>query len=83
MPRPIIWTQDQNDHFRRLNCEGASIRTAARQLGVGRSTICRRRQRLQVDEPDHLIRRGPDPLPAGHGATWSAISAGTWSPCAA
>ncbi len=80
MPRSINWTGDLDAKLiRLLDFQGATIRGAAKRLGVSRSFAQRRAKLLSTRMRQNSCTEareaaGIDPLPAGHPITWNAIS---------
>ena len=80
MPRSINWTGDLDAKLiRLLDFQGATIRGAAKRLGVSRSFAQRRAKLLSTQVRQRTCTEareaaGTEPLPAGHPITWNAIS---------
>ena len=80
MPRPLPWTSDHDASLTALlDQRGATLRKAAKQLGVSRS-FAQRRAKMLLRKSVRLIctpdreSAGDAPLPAGHPITWKAIA---------
>ncbi|WP_428375182.1 hypothetical protein [Lichenicoccus sp.] len=79
MPRSLKWTLDLDVKLERLiDFQGATIRCAAKQLGVSRSFAQRRAKLLAIQSQRRHCSEareaaGVEPLRAGHPITWSAI----------
>ena len=79
MPRSLIWTMELDDKLEHLiDFHGATIRCAAKQLGVSRSFAQRRAKLLSTQSrrrhcSEAREAAGDEPLRAGHPITWSAI----------
>lgn len=79
MPRSLKWTLDLDIKLERLiDFQGATIRVAAKQLGVSRSFAQRRAKLLSTQTQRRNCSEareaaGIEPLRAGHPITWSAI----------
>lgn len=82
MPKRIQWTEAQDLRIKRMRAESASWDTIAEAIGVTRWTAIERGRRIgaRLPPPDHEPP-AEDPerpaLPAGHPATWGAITQGT------
>lgn len=82
MPRKIVWTNAQDTQIRRLRTEGASWDLVALALGLARWTVIERARAIGAERaPANALPERDDPfrppLPAGHPATWGAITTGT------
>ena len=79
MPRSLNWSLDLDAKLERLiDFQGATIRCAAKQLGVSRSFAQRRAKLLSSRSQRNRCSEareaaGVEPLPVGHPITWSAI----------
>lgn len=73
-------TPNQDDTIRRMCAESANYHAIAAALGLARTTVTERARKLgcspakQAALPEGRNVRGKEPLPAGHSATWRAIS---------
>lgn len=79
MPGKTIWTDGQDTQIRRLRTEGASCDIIALLLGLARSAVAERARQLRVDQRPVTNMDQPDrpPLPAGHSASWGALTNGS------
>ncbi|MFT8718836.1 hypothetical protein [Acetobacter sp.] len=79
MPRALTWSPDQDENlFFLLNKKKMTLRSAAKLLGVSRSFIHRRSQKIQREVHFHAcstVREaaGLEPLAVGHPISWRAI----------
>ncbi|MFT8804199.1 MAG: hypothetical protein ABF876_16400 [Acetobacter aceti] len=79
MPRALIWSSEQDEKLSfLLNKKKMTLRGAAKELGVSRSFIHRRSQRMQNEihfRACSTVREqaGLEPLAAGHPISWLAI----------
>jgi len=82
VPKKIVWTEGQDTQIRRLRTEGASWDVIALALGLARWTVIERGRLIGVERPPPnavaaLDESDRPPLPAGHQASWGAITRGT------
>ena len=81
MAVPLDWRPDQDAKLTALmNSLGQTVRQAAVQLGVSRSSVQRRAKLLAARKLRSSTSRereeaGDAPLPAGHPISWGALSA--------
>ena len=79
MPRALIWSSEQDEKLSfLLNKKKMTLRSAAKELGVSRSFIHRRSQKMQSEihfRTCSTVREqaGLEPLTAGHPISWQAI----------
>ena len=82
VPKKIEWTEVQDTMIKRMRAECATWDAIAEAIGVTRWTVIERGRRLGARMPpaeQEDISDDPDrpALPAGHQATWGAITKGT------
>lgn len=82
MRHKYFWTHGQDTQIRRRCTEGATWKTIARELALPIALVVARAHRIDAPLPPPDFVPPPDdpdrePLPAGHPATWDAITAGT------
>lgn len=81
MPRNYVWTEGQDMQIRRRRIEGASWETIAAELSLDLAAVMDRARRIGTS--GSRPTRGPptdplrEPLPAGHPASWGALTSGT------
>ncbi|NHN87345.1 hypothetical protein [Acetobacter conturbans] len=79
MPRALTWSSEQDEKLSfLLNKKKMTLRSAAKLLGVSRSFIHRRSQKMQRDVHFRTCstmreEAGFEPLAAGHPISWKAI----------
>jgi hypothetical protein len=83
MPKPLIWSLPQDLQLRRMRTEGASWDEIAAELRVSRWSVIERglkirlRKHVASASPPAMRDPGREPLPAGHHASWGALTAET------
>ncbi len=85
MPAPLVWTEQRDRILCALRAEGRSWDTIAAMLGISRWAAIQRGRLVGAFKPEPPPRdddpeaaaAGREALPAGHPASWGAITAGT------
>lgn len=73
----FVWTNERVAHLRKMLDEKRTYVHIAAVLGCGVSTVYHKANSATVRKKGDS-KRTWEPLPAGHPATWGAISSGRW-----